>query len=678
MKSVNAKLNALILSPAGSLLLLLIVCVLAYGLLIPSLGFYWDDLPMSWIPYVLGREKNTLYFSENRPIWGKLYWFTTRILPYQPVVWQVFGLFWRWMTGVSAWLLLRKLWPDRKNLALWSSLLFVVYPGFNQQFASYLYAHFWIILTAFLLSFWLMVIAQEKRQWYWPLTLLALLLSAANLWTLEYFFLLDLLRPLALYAVIANGSGRPLRLVRTLRAWIPYLGVFLLALYWRLFLYEGQTTHYQFNLLNGLATEPITTLFDVGIAFVRSVWLVNLPAWLRAFTIPNPLTVGWRVFALWGFVVGGLALSLTASMHRVRDEPQRSPQAGMQAIVGGLVICAIAGWPFYLIGQPPSLEFPLNRFTISFMLGASLLVAGLAEWLPLRPWLKVALIAALVTLSAGRQVQWANEYRRAWTVQKNLFWQMSWRIPAIHPGTMLLLNEDAIEYYSDNSLTTPLNWIYAPDNRSDKLHYMLYFPTNRLGGSNLPALEPGHRTVHNYDRVAVFYGNTSQAIALFYSPPACLRVLDAELDADNKLLDPLTREAAKLSSSRWILTQGAPQLPHLYSPEPAHGWCYYFEQAELARQRGNWQEVARLGKIALSLGDHPNNPVERFVFIEGYAHIGDWKRAEELSMESYLVSKNYLRPLLCRLWERIERETANSSEKVQAVQRTRARLECSP
>lgn len=678
MKTTGNRISTFIKSHAGPPLLMLGVCILAYGLLIPWLGFYWDDLPMSWIPYELGREKTVLYFSENRPVWGELYWVTTRILPHKPQAWQIFGLFWRWLTGVSFWLLLQKIWPRQKKLALWASLLLLVYPGFNQQFAAYLYAHFWIILTAFLLSFWLMLTAQEKPHLYRPLTLSALLLSAANLWTLEYFFLLDLLRPLALFATLPDGSNRRLRLVRALRAWLPYLGVFVLALYWRLFLYEGQTTHYQFNLLASLAAAPIKTLLDLGCTLVKSIWIVNLPAWLKAFSIPTPSILGWRLFALWSMVTGGLAAGLTVTLLQVRDEPSDGQRGNKEAIAAGLLICLIAGWPFYLIGQPPTLAFPMNRFTIPFMLGASLLLAGLLAWLPIKPWSKVLLVAFIIAFSAGRQVQWSDEYRRAWSTQKNLFWQMAWRMPGIYPGTMLIMNEDAISYYSDNSLSTPLNWIYAPENRSDELYYMIYFPTNRLGGSNLPALQPGYQTAHDYDRVATFHGNTSQAIVLVYSPPACLRVLEADLDVGNKLIDPLMRQAAALSSSKWILPTGTPRLPEIYSPEPPHGWCYYFQQADLARQRGDWAQVSALGDIAFSLNDHPNDPVERFVFIEGYAHIGNWERARQISMQSYRVSKNYLRPLLCKLWERIEATAPAGPEKDRAVQEMRAELDCTP
>jgi hypothetical protein len=119
-------------------------------------------------------------------------------------------------------------------------------------------------------------------------------------------------------------------------------------------------------------------------------------------------------------------------------------------------------------------------------------------------------------------------------------------------------------------------------------------------------------------------------------------------------------------------------MPAIYHPEPEHGWCYYFEKADLARQLGDWEEVARLGDTALKLDDHPNNPVERFVFIEGYAHVGDWDRAIKLSRESYQVSKDYVGPLLCRLWERIETETTDSTEKDEALSEVKSMFACKP
>src|SRR5512140_1059014 len=138
-------------------LILLGVAVLAYALLIPKMGFYWDELPMSWIRYELGPAAMTRYFSTNRPVWGLLFQVTTRLLPQIPIYWQVFALLCRWVSAVLVWALVREIWPEHDLQALVAALLFLVYPGFNQQWTAYLYSHFFIVLCFLLLSFLLML-----------------------------------------------------------------------------------------------------------------------------------------------------------------------------------------------------------------------------------------------------------------------------------------------------------------------------------------------------------------------------------------------------------------------------------------------------------------------------------------------------------------------------------------
>src|ERR1043165_2527237 len=109
---------------------LFLVAIIAYGLLAPQLGFYWDDLPMSWIRYELGPQAMAQYFSTNRPVWGLLYQITTRLIPQIPVYWQIFALIWHWLGAVVVWAIVRELWKDRPRFALGVALLFLLYPGY--------------------------------------------------------------------------------------------------------------------------------------------------------------------------------------------------------------------------------------------------------------------------------------------------------------------------------------------------------------------------------------------------------------------------------------------------------------------------------------------------------------------------------------------------------------------
>jgi tetratricopeptide (TPR) repeat protein len=224
----------------------------------------------------------------------------------------------------------------------------------------------------------------------------------------------------------------------------------------------------------------------------------------------------------------------------------------------------------------------------------------------------------------------------------------------------------------------PLNWIYAPANHSDRVDYVLFYPTNRMD-SSLPELKKGIPIQYDY-LAGHFDGNTSQALAFYYDPPACLRLLEPDIDPNNRFIldESLMREASSLSNPEQIENSSSAVMPPIYYPEPVHGWCYYFEKADLARQFGDWEEVVKLGDTAFKLDDHPNNPVERFVFIEAYAHVGDWERALKLSRESYKISKDYVGPLLCLLWKRIDTETTDGAEKSATLSEVKTMFACKP
>jgi hypothetical protein len=632
----------------------------------------------------LGADAMTRYFSTNRPVWALLYQTTTRILPHIPLYWQAFALFWRWLGAVTLWAIAQKLFPQREKFAFTLSLLFLLYPGFNQQWVSYLYSHFFIVLFFFLLSILLMLRGK---------TIPALIFSALNLWMLEYFFVLELIRPFVIWIHLhcaqaqVSLQGESLtpnkRFVRTpstmlrtsLKLWTPYLAVFALAVFSRVFIFNNQI--YGFSIKDQLFEAPGETIPLLLQNILSSLWTVSGAAWALVFQFPSLSLDGPRITLIYSVVVVAVAALV---MFGWRNQAQVEERSGRGTSTGsvlwiialGVVILFLGGPPFWLSNVPVSLGFPANRATLSFLLGVSFILAGLLEYIPSK--IKYAIAVAFIALAAGRQFLWANEFRRDWAYHKNLFWQMTWRAPGLEKNTIVLINEE-LEYYADNSLGAALNWIYAPDNHSDVVDYVLFYPPNRESLSLTP------NTPVSYDFLAgKFEGNTSQAVVFYYSPPGCLRLLDPEIDDENRLIpdDTFLRDAALLSSTAPILSEATARMPEIYGSEPAHGWCYYFQKADLARQMGDWKTVTRLGDVAFALNDYPNDPIERFVFIEGYAHTADWEKAVELSMESYGVSKKITGPLLCKLWNRIARETENTPEQNVTLDVVQSKLECSP
>lgn len=678
-------------------IVLLLVAILAYGLLIPQLGFYWDDLPISWIRYQLGPEALTRYFSTNRPIWGLLYQVTTSVIPHEPIYWQIFALFWRWLGAVTVFAIANRIWKDKPRFALSIALIFLVYPGFNQQWASFLYSHFFIVLFFFLFSLLCMVRAIEEPNRYGRWTLLGILFSALNLWMTEYFYVLELVRVGFILAMLRNEL-LPVRerVVKTFKLWIPYLAVFILAVLSRLFIFNNQI--YGMGLTDQIRSTPVETLKTLAGSVELSLRLVLKDAWLQAMQLPDVTLFGSILNSYYLVVAGVIIFSIlgylllpadikpmdvsrleTVLSSKQEDDPSTRSKPlyrdrlirrfilysadSLWAIGLGIFAVLLAGAPFWLIGFTPSLAWPASRFTLPFMLGVGFILTGIIALIPLAK-LKYLLVILLVGLAAGRQFLWSYEYKQDWETQKDLFWQLSWRAPGIQPDTAIIMNEGALKYYADNSLSPVVNWIYAPDNHSDHVNYVLLYPTTRLRSDALPKLEPDLPIFTDY-LAGTFHGNTSRVLAIYFAPPGCLRILDPEIERVNRLIpeQSLMRFASRLTNMNLITAEETSRMPKVYGPEPEHGFCYYFQKAEQARQFKEWDQVVELAEVALKLNNHSIDPAERFVFIEGYAHAGDWERAIALSKESYEFSPEVMGEMLCRLWKRVEVETDESAER---------------
>jgi len=268
---------------------------------------------------------------------------------------------------------------------------------------------------------------------------------------------------------------------------------------------------------------------------------------------------------------------------------------------------------------------------------------------------KIVVACVLISFAVGWQFMKANTFRREWDNQRQLIWQLAWRIPALQPGTLLVTHELPFTYVTDQSLTAPINWIYATTIRDHDLPYMLAYTKSRLNGNLLPGLQPGMPVSANF-RTMTFQSTTDSVLVIFQENPGCLRIMDAYYSNANTVpgVSYMLTDAIPLSNLDQILNSGsAPNLPSaVFGKEPSHTWCYYFEKAELARQMNDWQEVVRLGDEAEQNSFKALQPAENLVFIEGYGQVGQTEKAVQIS-RTVLQQKPDLQPALCEVWTRI-------------------------
>jgi hypothetical protein len=667
-------------------LVLFLLAVASYGLLIPWIGYIWDDFPVAWIADRLGSAGLDRYFSNNRPLLSWLYRISVPIMGLaNPWHWHVFAILTRFAAAAAFYALVRRTWAKYAHLAVWAGLFFVVYPGFKQQWVSIIYGHFFLILAGLMVSFVLSVYSAVQpsgklKQWF--AQVLAWLLAFQNLLFLDYFFFLELARPFLLWEALRDQlPDRRKRFGKVLRLWLPFLVLWIGFVVWRLFTLQSRPHLYQVTLFEKLRDTPFSTLLTLARNILQSLWVSTPVAWGMVFKLPEEnlgARTTWMTFVITGTILAMLVIYLWLLKRNLLVETGARRDA-LAIIVTGILVCLVGGWSIWLPGLWIGTEFATDRFSLVFMPGSALILAGILGLLPLRqltPWLVAALFTSL---AVGQQFMASNSFRREWDLQRRLFWQLSWRVPALQPGTLLLADELPFKYFTDNSLTAPVNWFYAPENKTYQMSYLLAYPARRLG-SSLPGLEPGLPVQVDY-LAAAFTGSTSQVVGLVFKPPACLRILDPELDVENKMLPEVMREVAVISSIDPILTaapEGNVSLPDaLYGEEPARGWCFYFEKAELARQQKDWAQVAALGDQAFATGDYPNDPMERIVFIEGYAQVGNWNRVLELFRESNKITPKMV-PILCKLHHRITASTPASPEKEAALGAVLDEMSCVP
>ena len=350
--------------------------------------------------------------------------------------------------------------------------------------------------------------------------------------------------------------------------------------------------------------------------------------------------------------------------YESEEEKYHPEKWGWKVVLLGVLSLLAGGIPFWIANLPLTLVFPWNRFTLALMTGSVLLLVGLLEVFIRTSRQKIVLCTILVSLAAGWQFYNANTFRREWELSRDFFWQLSWRVPGLKPNTLLLTHEFPFKYYSDNSLTAPINWMYAPDFQGREMPYMLNYLSVRLKNS-LPSAAPDQPVNQTY-RALTFTGNTSNSLALYLSTNGCLKVMDpVYTNADSIPSLPYKMEPA-IPLSNLSLIETDPENPAVpapqYFPEPEHTWCYYYQKVDLARQKKDWKEAARLGEEAMNKGISANTPTELPVLIEAFGMVKNWDQATNLTEKAYATNPS-LRPSLCALWDRIALSAQSDEDK---------------
>lgn len=659
MQSLRAKVS-------HPIFLFSFVTLLGYGLLIPFTGFYWDDWPFAWIAKFLGPSEFIPAFMPFRPFLGPIFYATTSLIPPTPLYWQIFALIIRFLIGLSAWWTFKQIFPARPRFALIIALLITVFPGYSQHWVAYTHINQELIPFIFYILSFGFTFKALRSEHPLPYTILAILLQLCGIFPTEYFFGLEGLR--ALFLFFLNGNGNFIvRLRSTLKTWWPHFLIWLLNALWLVYYYKyGPYTSYEVTAADNI---PMTSFLA---EIMDTLWKICFYIWGQVVVL-----ISSNIFAPTSLITLALILITFTVFFFSRQIFDRNTENRTFAL--SLIVIGVLG---ILLGRLPSLaaELPLklqtsyDRFTVSMMIGGSLFIAGLIELIFQNSRIKNIAFITLISLGVGQQFFNANIFRRDWEQQRQIYWQLSWRIPALIPNTVLLTYQMPIDYETDLSFTAPVNWLYAKEITPPNLPYALLYAEKRLGGPTLPSLAPDTKISFNY-RTLNFNGSTSQVVVIYMPVNGCLRVLDPSRgDAEIYANQPeILINAIPLSDpSRIITNPSRPASPAFLFNEPKRNWCYYFTKAELAYQTGDLEKVIALENEA-SINDFaPNDLNEWLIFIEARVLTQDINGARKLS-EKILAQDARMRRGVCAAWKQIQTQAQKDASTITEIRHS---LQC--
>jgi hypothetical protein len=635
-------------------LALLLIGAASYLYALPSLGYYWDDWEVVFLLHTRNLPLLYGYFAYDRPFaWP--YELMYDIFGLNAVTWHIVTLLLRWGGVLFLYLALRLVWPRLEPYLRWLGALVLVYPGFLQQSISGAYNRHFTAFALFSFSVYLMALATRHARegwWLWPLSWIT---AAIQVITIEYFVGLELVRVILLWMLLGSENpARPRqRLGRALLLAAPYVLVFGVYFWWRLLVFPGTISRSNYagdfkflqdfsgSFSTGTMQLLTRALFDLVYSTLQ-VWLAPLVG-AAAFTFQSK--VSWFAIAL------GIGLSVAFSLFSdVSREAEQDTKAGrLTFFLFGFFAFLFSAVPIWLTSRQLSGTGRWDdRFSLGAMLGSGVMTLALIIWLVRTRWHN-AVMGFLLAVSITTQVLIVNKYRQEWGVQSAYYWQLAWRVPALRPQTAIFSLEQPSISVPGYDASFALNVLFNGSVSEGAVPYWFFTNDRFLNFAFVPGKQISYK-----DRNLRFAGNTSDAIAIIHQGgDRCLQVLDAPYAAEPFYAQGQQQLVAVSNVTR-ILADGAASAPDpgIFGPEPAHNWCYYFEKADLARQKQDWQSVLMLDRQARAAGFKPGFGPEYLPFIQAHAETGNWQKALELSRAAKDTVAG-MDPVLCGTWAQL-------------------------
>jgi hypothetical protein len=605
------------------------------------LTYYRDDWYYAYDALVGPSGVFRYMFAIDRPARGPFFEIYQVLFGVSPLPYHLAMLFWRLGGGLAVTWLFTLLWPRRTWAALSAGLLYGLYPGFTWWVAGIEYQP--MVASAALMVVSLALTVQALRLKRPGLRLAcvagAILTGWIYLSLVEYAAGLEVFRLCLLFLAIETRGLRTFwqRAPAAVRSWLIYLIIPAGFMLWRFVFFTSQRKATDLGLqLQSLASNPLSTGLHWLVNLILSFINVTFSAWITPL-LENFFSNSQRDVLL-GLVIAVIAgasawlLLRTVAAASPSDRAGRLVDWSAQAIWLGLAGILLGILPIIVANRV--ITFPsFSHYALPASLGLVILVVGLIS-LAVSPAVRAFAMGLMVLLAVlTHQGLGANAVREEQTISG--FWQqMAWRLPSLSRGTTLLAYYPGLDYGEDTDIVWgPANYVYYRQ-RQPQLPVQVSVSALTPDTPAFNRVLFGHEPqVGQYRAHTMTIDYTRMLVVVQSSESSCVRVLDQRWPTFSLSDDPALRLLAVHSQPQnGAASASHPDLPaSIFGTEPRHDWCYFFEQADLAGQLGNWAQVSALYAEVGTRALHPNDQIEWMPFLMAQAYAGDLQAVKQIA-----------------------------------------------
>jgi hypothetical protein len=656
------------------------IMVAGLGIFLPKLGFYQDDWNLIYLVHTQGPSSLwSYYFSDARPFTAWVNELGFRFFGLSPEIWHFASFILRYLTVIFYWLCLKTLWPEKRKEVFWITLFFSIYPLFSLHAMAVTSFTGWFIYLIFFSSLYLMILALKQKGMNLALWALSALLSILQLFTLESYIGLELIRPIIIAFFIPEKDEYKKWIAKgrfVLQRWSPYLPGLVCFIYYRIILVpQIVSLRASPRLFYNLIEEPIKTstqLLSVILQDLLGLTLASWPETLRydLLNITNPANVKILVIML----ICGIGIYLYMKNSWEVSSPPKSRWIRQSLLLGGSAVF-FGTTPTWVIGAQITTKNPdwSSRFGLPATFGFAILIVVVLEFV-LKKRYHTAVLSVMIALAIGWHLNNLNSFRWSWDEQVEFYRQLLWRAPSIEKGTVLLSAGEFLHFMGDYPVGFAINTIYTYTSIEGEAGYW-YADIEDFSG------EVGRDLVYQKKYTTTFEGSSSNSLIIQFKPEAgqCLWILTPE-NANPKLISSLAVEAAKFTKQMRIKptsTEDLTFLEDLLNGEytDTQTWCYFFEKGDLAAQYDQWSETINYWEEAVRQGFRPSNGIEFLPFIKAYLFQENYDEALSLTKRSLKTSEG-MKPILCNLWHEVETTEPSTNAFISALNESNALLSC--